>query len=96
MPEVLFSPLSLDDIGALIDEAKNKAAAASDTASNTMGRLDDIKKEIDKIKVAPGDSNLNNVLNDVDKTGESLNHSFLCLIVHLLLIYFCPLKVGNC
>lgn len=96
MPEVLFSPLSLDDISALIDEAKNKAATANDTASNTMNRLDDIQKEIDKIKVTPGDSNLNNVLNEVNKTGESLNHSFLYLIINSLFIYFCPLKVGNC
>lgn len=88
MPEVLFLPLSLDDISALIDEAKNKAAAANDTTSNTMDRLDDIKKEIDKIKVTPGDSNLNNVLNDVDKTGESLNHSFLYFIFHLLSLLF--------
>lgn len=93
MPEVLFSPLSLDDISKLIDEAKNKAAAANDTASNTMNRLDDIKKEIDKIKVTPSDSNLNNVLNDVDKTGESLNHSFfLYLIINLSFIYFALLK----
>lgn len=41
-----------------------------------MNRVDDIRKEIDKIKVTPGDSNLNNVLNDVDKTGESL---YICL-----------------
>lgn len=56
----------------MIDEAKRKAADANSTAGNTMDRLNDIQKEIDQIKVTPGNSNLSNVLNDVDKTGESL------------------------
>lgn len=56
----------------MIDDAKRKAANANSTASNTMNRLNDIQKEIDKIKVTPANSNLSNVLNDVDQTGESL------------------------
>lgn len=69
---VLSSSLSLDDISGMIDEAKRKAADANSTASTTMDRLNTIQQEIDKIKVTPGNSNLGNVLNDVDQTGENL------------------------
>lgn len=54
----------------MLDEAKRKAAAANGTAGDTMDRLDAIKKELDKISVAPGDGNLNNVLTDVDQSSE--------------------------
>lgn len=56
----------------MIDEAKRKAASASDTASDTMDKLNTIRNEIDKINVTPADSNLNNVLDDVDKSGKLL------------------------
>lgn len=59
-----------DDIRAMIDEAKRKAASANGTAADTMDKLGAIKKEIEKIKVAPGDGNLNNVLTDVDQSSE--------------------------
>lgn len=59
-----------DDIGNVIDEAKRKAASANDTASNTLDKLNTIRKEIDNINVTPVDSNLGNVLDDVDKSGE--------------------------
>lgn len=81
----------------MIDLAKNKAAAANDTAGSTMDRLDDIKKEIAKIKVAPSNSNLSNVLNDVDQTGESYTKgTFFCVvcvndIFGYFTAFFCPL-----
>ncbi|KAF0046927.1 hypothetical protein F2P81_000560 [Scophthalmus maximus] len=61
-----------DDIGNMIDEAKTKAASASDSASNTMDKLNDIKTEIDKISLTPVDSNLGNVLDNVDKSVKDL------------------------
>lgn len=53
----------------MIDEAKKAAASANDTATSAMDRLDDIKKEVGKINVTPGQSNLDSVLNEVDKSG---------------------------
>lgn len=64
-----------DDIGNIIDEAKRKAASANSTATDTMNKLNDIRKEVDKINVSPSDSNLKNVLDGVDQTGEVLNRS---------------------
>ncbi|XP_019959877.2 laminin subunit alpha-3-like isoform X2 [Paralichthys olivaceus] len=61
-----------DDIGGMIEEAKKKAASANDTARNTMDKLNAIKKEIEKINVTPVDSNLNNVLENVDKSVKDL------------------------
>ncbi|KAM9349369.1 laminin subunit alpha-3-like [Symphorus nematophorus] len=61
-----------DDIANMIDEAKRKAAAANDTAGDTMNKLNTIREEINKISVTPGDPNLGNVLNDVDKTVKDL------------------------
>ncbi|XP_042353016.1 laminin subunit alpha-3-like [Plectropomus leopardus] len=61
-----------DDISDMIDEAKQKAAAANDTAKNTMDKLNDIKKEMAKISVTSGDSNLGGVLDDVNKTVKDL------------------------
>lgn len=63
----------------MIDEAKRKAALASDTASNTMDTLNDIKEEMKKISVIPVDSNLGSVLDDVSKSGEILKR---CLKTH--------------
>ncbi|XP_008332400.1 laminin subunit alpha-3 isoform X3 [Cynoglossus semilaevis] len=61
-----------DDIENMINEAKRKAAAANDSAANTMDRLDDIKKEIEKISLSPVDSNLGNILDIVDKSVNDL------------------------
>ena len=63
--------LFLDDIADIIDTAKNLAANANDTAEDAMNRLDSIKDELKKINTLPPDSNLNNVLNDVDKSGNN-------------------------
>lgn len=57
----------------MIEEAKKKAAASNDSATNTMDKLNAIKTELDKINLTPVDPNLNNVLNDVDQSGETWN-----------------------
>ncbi|XP_019117800.1 laminin subunit alpha-3 isoform X2 [Larimichthys crocea] len=61
-----------DDIGNIIDEAKRKAASANSTATDTMNKLNDIRKEVDKINVSPSDANLKNVLDGVDQTVKDL------------------------
>lgn len=58
------------DIRDTLDEAKGKAALVNRTAAETMDKLSTIKRELDKISVAPGDGNLNNVLTDVDQSSE--------------------------
>ncbi|XP_054482290.1 laminin subunit alpha-3-like [Anoplopoma fimbria] len=61
-----------DDITDMIDEAKRKATSANNTATTTMDKLNAIKKEIGKISVPTGDSNLGNVLDDVDQSVKNL------------------------
>lgn len=76
MAEFIFSLSSFfnsDDVSNMIDEAKRKAEAANGTVGDTMDKLNGIRKEIGKISVSPVDSNLNNVLDDVDQSGEILN-----------------------
>lgn len=59
-----------DDIKDMLNKAKGKAASVNRTTAETMDKLSAIKKELDKISVAPGDGNLNNVLTDVDQSSE--------------------------
>lgn len=61
----------------MIDSAKQKAASANQTASNTMDRLNEIRKEINKIGVPSGSGNLSGILDDVDQTSEILSVMFL-------------------
>lgn len=78
--------LHADDIANTIDEAKRKAALANDTASNTMNKLDDIKKELDKLNVPSVDPKLNSELDKMDKTGETLklcHDENVCLYFHI-------------
>lgn len=81
-----------DDIANMIDEAKRKAAAANGTARDTMDRLNDIRSELDKIKVTPGDSSLGGVLDDVDRTGEFLNK---CLEAYQACFFFFFCRITN-
>ncbi|XP_051258985.1 LOW QUALITY PROTEIN: laminin subunit alpha-3-like [Dicentrarchus labrax] len=67
-----LNDIKRDDIGGMIDEAKRSAASANDTASDTMDKLNAIRKEIDKINVSPVDSNLSSVLDDVDQSVKNL------------------------
>nr|XP_040026949.1 laminin subunit alpha-3-like isoform X2 [Gasterosteus aculeatus aculeatus] len=64
--------INTDDISATINEAKRKAALANNSATVTMDRLNAINGELKNIKATPVDSNLNNVLNDVDETVKNL------------------------
>ncbi|CAL8279923.1 unnamed protein product [Lota lota] len=64
--------INRDDIGDMIDEAKRKALFANNSTGNTMDRLNDLSKELDKIKVTPVDSNLTGIMDDVDKSVRDL------------------------
>ncbi|XP_028282768.1 laminin subunit alpha-3-like isoform X2 [Parambassis ranga] len=67
-----LNDINKNNISQMLDEAKRKAASANDTAANTMDKLNTIRKEIDKISVTPLDSNLTNVLDDVDKSVKDI------------------------
>ncbi|XP_047444954.1 laminin subunit alpha-3-like isoform X2 [Mugil cephalus] len=67
-----LNDIKRDDIGDMIDEAKRKASAANETAKDTKSKLDAIKDELAKINVSPSDSNLTDVLNDVDQSLKNL------------------------
>ncbi|XP_068196189.1 laminin subunit alpha-3-like isoform X2 [Antennarius striatus] len=67
-----LNTMTRDDISNMINDAKKKAASANDTAHQTMDKLNDINKEIEQIKVTPTDSNLNKMLDDVNKTVKHL------------------------
>ncbi|XP_041659948.1 laminin subunit alpha-3-like isoform X2 [Cheilinus undulatus] len=64
--------INRDGIADTINEAKRKAEAANNTASDTMNRLNDIKKEMEKIKIPTGGAGLDGVLDDVDKSVKDL------------------------
>ncbi|XP_077376610.1 laminin subunit alpha-3 isoform X2 [Festucalex cinctus] len=86
-----------DDISGTIDAAKRKAAAANNSASDTMQKLDAIKKEMDKFNFSPGDSSLGGVLDDVDQTVKNLLNTIPTLSdkiteVETLTSQFAPLK----
>ncbi|XP_035285907.1 laminin subunit alpha-3-like isoform X2 [Anguilla anguilla] len=69
-----------DDVADMIDAAKRTAANANDTAKDAMDRLNAIKDEVDKINVLPTDPNLDNVLNDVDKSVKNLTNTIPSLL----------------
>ncbi|XP_077580678.1 laminin subunit alpha-3-like [Stigmatopora nigra] len=86
-----------DDIADMIDNAKRKAASANDSASDTLDKLDAIRKEMDKITVTPGNSNLGALLDDVDQTVKNLMKSIPSLNdkiseVETMTSQFTPLK----
>ncbi|XP_006786518.1 laminin subunit alpha-3-like isoform X2 [Neolamprologus brichardi] len=64
--------ITRDDIAAKINEAKQKAASANQTASDTMDKLNKMRNELNKINVSPGGSNLNGILDDVSQTVNNL------------------------
>ncbi|XP_051943762.1 laminin subunit alpha-3 isoform X3 [Hippocampus zosterae] len=67
-----LNDIKRDDIVNMIDDAKRKAASANVSASDTMDKLDAIRKEMEKINVTPGNSNLGGLLDDVDQTVKNL------------------------
>ncbi|XP_053491105.1 laminin subunit alpha-3-like [Ictalurus furcatus] len=64
--------INRDHIGALLKQAKDAVQAANKTVNNDTARLSSISKELDKIKIPSGDSNVDNILNSINKTCETL------------------------
>ncbi|XP_058871913.1 laminin subunit alpha-3-like [Acipenser ruthenus] len=73
-----------DDISDTINRAKDMAGRAQDKAGDVINKLNPIKTEVDKIKysngVGPTDSNLNKVLNDVDRTVKNISSAIPTLL----------------
>ncbi|KAI1902257.1 hypothetical protein AGOR_G00042840 [Albula goreensis] len=72
--------INRDDIADKIDAAKRIAANANNTANDAMDRLDAIREEVEKINILPGDSNLDKVLSDVDKSVKNLTNTIPSLL----------------
>lgn len=70
--KILNSLFDSDHIGALLKQAKDAVQAANKTVNNDTARLSSISKELDKIKIPSGDSNVDNILNSINKTCEIL------------------------
>lgn len=66
----------LDDIRVLINQAKEGAADVNATAGDAITRMQNISEELTKIKISSQDSNLNNLLDDVNKTCQSPHFFF--------------------
>ncbi|XP_034038308.1 LOW QUALITY PROTEIN: laminin subunit alpha-3-like [Thalassophryne amazonica] len=64
--------INRDDISDMINEAKMKAALANETANDTTDKLNDIKKQIEAIKVPAVHSNLSSVMDEVDESVKKL------------------------
>ncbi|XP_016317754.1 laminin subunit alpha-3 [Sinocyclocheilus anshuiensis] len=69
-----------DDIRVLINQAKEGAADVNATAGDAITRIQNISEELAKIKISSQDSNLNNLLDGVNKTLTELDQSFPSLI----------------
>ncbi|KAF4083188.1 hypothetical protein AMELA_G00137080 [Ameiurus melas] len=65
-----------DHIGALRKQAKDAVQAANKTVNNDTACLSTIRKELDKIKIPSSDSNVDNILNSINKTLDELNKFF--------------------
>lgn len=61
----------LDDIHVLIIQAKEGASDVNATASDAITRMQNITEELNKINISSQDSNLNDLLDGVNKTCES-------------------------
>ncbi|XP_058615588.1 laminin subunit alpha-3 isoform X2 [Onychostoma macrolepis] len=69
-----------DDIRVLINQAKESSADVNATASEAITRMQNISEELTKIKISSQDSNLNDLLDGVNKTLTELDQSFPSLI----------------
>ncbi|KAI4872935.1 hypothetical protein NFI96_023621 [Prochilodus magdalenae] len=65
-----------DDIDTLLNEAKDAVQGANNTVSSATAKLKDINADLDKIRFLTGDSNMDNILNSVNKTLNELNKVF--------------------
>lgn len=61
----------LGDIDILINQAKEGAAYVNATATDGLTRMQNISEELNKVNISTQDSNLNNLLDGVNKTCES-------------------------
>lgn len=66
----------LDDIRVLIIQAKEGASDVNATASDAITRMQNITEELSKINISSQDSNLNDLLDGVNKTCESSQFCF--------------------
>ncbi|MFT7812246.1 laminin subunit alpha-3 [Arapaima gigas] len=92
--------INRDDINDMINEAKRTAAAANNTASNTLNKLKAIQDEVDKIKIGPQNANLDKLLNDVDQSVKNLTTTIPSLLekmskVEYLTSQLSPSNVSN-
>ncbi|XP_077082426.1 laminin subunit alpha-3 isoform X2 [Siphateles boraxobius] len=69
-----------DDIGDLIIQAKEGASDVNATASDAITRMQNISEKLNKINLSPQDSNLDDLLDGVNKTLTQLDQSFPSLI----------------
>ncbi|XP_051550153.1 laminin subunit alpha-3 [Myxocyprinus asiaticus] len=69
-----------DDIGILIDQTKEDAFNINTTASDVMARIQNISEELNNTRIPSHESNLNNIIDDVNKTLAELDQSFPSLI----------------
>ncbi|KAK7126755.1 hypothetical protein R3I94_018067 [Phoxinus phoxinus] len=69
-----------DDIGDLIIQAKEGASDVNATASDAITRMQNISEELNKINISTQDSNLDDLLDGVNKTLTQLDQSFPSLI----------------
>ncbi|XP_050951313.1 laminin subunit alpha-3 isoform X2 [Labeo rohita] len=75
-----MNSIKRDDIRVLINQAKEGAADVNATASVAVTRMQNISEELSKIKISSNDSNLNDLLDGVNKTLTNLDQSFPSLI----------------
>ncbi|KAM9461695.1 laminin subunit alpha-3 [Clarias gariepinus] len=68
--------INRDHIGALLKQAKDAVQAANKAANNDTACLRTISEELDKIKIPAGESNVDNILNGINKTLDTLNKFF--------------------
>ncbi|XP_043079405.1 laminin subunit alpha-3 isoform X2 [Puntigrus tetrazona] len=69
-----------EDIQGLINQAKEGAADVNATADDAITRMQNISEELNKINITSQDSNLNNLLDGVNKTLTELDQTFPSLI----------------
>ncbi|KAF5898538.1 cathepsin L1-like [Clarias magur] len=68
--------INQDHIGALLKQAKDAVQAANEAVSNDTARLRTISEDLDKIKIPAGESNVDNILDGINKTLDELNKFF--------------------
>lgn len=71
--KILNSLFDSDHIVALLKQAKDAVQAASKTVNNDKTRLRNISEELDMIRIPSGESNMDNILNSVNKTCDTLH-----------------------